>query len=76
MKPRTQRLLWIVLGVAVLAAAAGEKRYCQVNRNSKGMVMLRTFGQKVRVVVVQKAAPNATHKRYLKRTVYVNGKRT
>lgn len=61
--------------VPVKAAAAGQTRYCSVIRGPKGKVSLRTYGAVVRVIVVQSAAPTAEYKRFLKRTVYVDGRK-
>lgn len=54
---------------------AGETRYCSINRGPNSKVTLRTYGKPMKVIVVQSAPPTTTYQRYLKRSIYLNGKR-
>ena len=71
----SQKLRTRVRCVPLKSATAGEVRYCSVNRKANGKVTLTTFGRSVRVIVVQTAAATTEYKRYVKRTVYVNGEK-
>lgn len=56
-------------------ASLNEVEHYRVLRGADGQVVLRTYGQRLRLVILQSAPATAEYKAYAKRTVYINGKR-
>lgn len=56
-------------------ASLNEVDYYRVIRGPQGEVYVRTFGHRLRLVVLQSAPATGEYRAYAKRTVYIHGKR-
>ena len=71
-----QPILTTVTGGPLDQTIAAKKKYFRVIRGKHGKVSLRTYGYKhLRLVVKQKAKATPTYAKYVRKAVYVNGKR-